>query len=219
MKGYSMKKIKCAICKEEYVETYIAPTEKECKKCGEVKPLTEFYNQKSTKDGKRTQCKSCIDEYTNTYNKKNRKKLNEKARQFRQEHPEEWAGYREKRKERQKEKMQNDPFYVSRVHQSFSYKQRGIYVEQLQRYGEYFDKSQIHIIDTSRLFDSPHLVLQEAFSFLGVDPQVEIGDISVKNANPLKKDVPDQVYENLSRFFAPYNQKLSQQLGREFEWC
>lgn len=32
---------------------------KTCNRCGEQKPLTEFYNHKNTKDGKRTECKSC----------------------------------------------------------------------------------------------------------------------------------------------------------------
>lgn len=32
---------------------------KTCCICGIVKPLSEYYNHKSTKDGKRTECKSC----------------------------------------------------------------------------------------------------------------------------------------------------------------
>lgn len=32
---------------------------KKCNKCGEVKPLTEFYTSNKTKDGRDTQCKKC----------------------------------------------------------------------------------------------------------------------------------------------------------------
>lgn len=41
-----------------------------CKKCGIEKPISEFHNQKSMKDGKRTRCKSCERIYQREYNKK-----------------------------------------------------------------------------------------------------------------------------------------------------
>ena len=36
---------------------------KECHKCYNDKELTEFYNSKSTQDGKMTYCKDCAKEY------------------------------------------------------------------------------------------------------------------------------------------------------------
>lgn len=32
---------------------------KTCTKCGELKPLTEFYNRRTVENGKRPECKSC----------------------------------------------------------------------------------------------------------------------------------------------------------------
>lgn len=32
---------------------------KVCSKCGEMKPLEEFGNEKRTKDGKRAECRDC----------------------------------------------------------------------------------------------------------------------------------------------------------------
>jgi hypothetical protein len=115
-------------------------------------------------------------------------------------------------------KMLEDEWYVSRIHQSYSYKQRGVYIEQLQRFWEFFPRRQILVIDSSRLFAEPHAVLKEVFAFLGVDLDVVIRDVAVKNANPIKKDVPVDVYDYLNRYFAPYNSALGKALGLNFDW-
>lgn len=49
---------------------------KYCIKCEEAKPVTEFYNMKSTTDGKDSYCKPCRKETSKQYNKDNRQKLN-----------------------------------------------------------------------------------------------------------------------------------------------
>ena len=74
--------------------------------------------------------------------------------------------------------MLDDEWCVSRTHQSFSYKQRGVYIKQLRRYWEYFPRQQILIIDSSRLFTEPHDVLEEVFVFLGLDPRVVVKDVA-----------------------------------------
>ena len=45
--------------------------EKKCSKCGEVKSLDEFCNNKRNKSGKASQCKSCRKDY----NKENRDRM------------------------------------------------------------------------------------------------------------------------------------------------
>jgi hypothetical protein len=39
-------------------------TEKHCYVCGTTKPIDEFYNCKTSKDGKQTRCKTCFKEYS-----------------------------------------------------------------------------------------------------------------------------------------------------------
>lgn len=34
--------------------------EKRCKKCGAVKPLEEFYASRGARDGRRPECKACL---------------------------------------------------------------------------------------------------------------------------------------------------------------
>ena len=42
---------------------------KQCSKCNEVKPLAEFYKDKSKNDGYRTECKSCKKMYARGFRK------------------------------------------------------------------------------------------------------------------------------------------------------
>jgi len=44
-------------------------TEKECKGCGEIKPLTEFGAMPRGLGGKRSKCKKCISVYNSQYSK------------------------------------------------------------------------------------------------------------------------------------------------------
>jgi hypothetical protein len=93
---------------------------KTCKKCGIEKPLEEFYKQKSAKDGHRTRCKVCTDEYTNEYNKKNRERLNEKSRENRANDP----TIGEKQRAKHKERMENDPEYAEKIREKNRESQR-----------------------------------------------------------------------------------------------
>ena len=66
-------------------------TEKQCTKCGEVKPISEFYRRTASKDGYQPYCKSCL--------KRNRRKHvgneRERERLKRAEERRELAWYRE----------------------------------------------------------------------------------------------------------------------------
>ena len=75
--------------------------EKECNKCGEVKPLDEFAKRKDSKDDRRNKCKECQDEYQRQYYQDNK----EHKAQYNEEHKEE-------RNERRRNRKVNDPAYV-----------------------------------------------------------------------------------------------------------
>lgn len=58
--------------------------EKRCTKCGETKPLSEFYQQKTGKDGRQAHCKDCDKKRCHQYrqgHKTDSKKRNKKHRQ------------------------------------------------------------------------------------------------------------------------------------------
>ena len=51
---------------------------KQCRKCGEEKPLTEYYKRKASKDGYANWCKSCSYEYNKKWEKTPKGKLTHK---------------------------------------------------------------------------------------------------------------------------------------------
>ncbi len=54
------------------------PTEKKCRKCGEVKSADEFNKDASRKDGKQYQCKAC----EKSYKQANKEKIAERKKAY-----------------------------------------------------------------------------------------------------------------------------------------
>lgn len=100
----------------------------------------------------------------------------------------------------------------------FSYKKRGIYIEQLERYWQNFSKEQLLIIGSERFFAEPQKTLRKVFNFIEVDAEFEVKDLTPKNAGIQRSNVPATVYEYLEDFFSQYNQNLYQRLGQDFGW-
>jgi hypothetical protein len=76
--------------------------EKKCTKCGVVKSLDEFFNDKSKKDGKQSRCKDCDKEY-----KENNKEYNKTSRKYYENNKEKIKNANKKYREKNKEKIKN----------------------------------------------------------------------------------------------------------------
>lgn len=59
---------------------------KRCTKCEKIKSESEFYNDRSRKDGLQSYCKDCSAEMCKTYRESNRENVNKYAREFRYKH-------------------------------------------------------------------------------------------------------------------------------------
>ena len=70
--------------------------EKQCSKCLAFKPLGEFHNDKSRKDGKMPACKCCINEARRQYSAANPEKQREYNRKYRAANPEKYKEDRRK---------------------------------------------------------------------------------------------------------------------------
>ena len=59
---------------------------KKCSKCGEVKPINEFYKHKRKKDGLASQCKCCENKIKEEYHKKHLKEIKEYRKKYQKKH-------------------------------------------------------------------------------------------------------------------------------------
>jgi len=100
----------------------------------------------------------------------------------------------------------------------FSYKLRGKYKEQLERYLQYFDRKQILCVSSEDLFDNQEKVLASAFRFVGVSDKVKIKDLKPKNVGHNRKTVNDETYQYLNDYFYSHNEELFTLLGERFDW-
>ena len=99
---------------------------KRCNKCGETKPLTEFY--KSRRDGIRYVCKTCDCERLKQYHQENRERILERKKQYHQEN-------RERRLERMKQYHQENKETISeRKKQHYQENKERISERDRQRY-------------------------------------------------------------------------------------
>lgn len=74
---------------------------KRCKKCNNIKPLSDFYKNKSYSDGYASSCKKCILEYEKQYQAAHKKEISKKHKRYYQKN-------KEKMTERSKEYYQRN---------------------------------------------------------------------------------------------------------------
>jgi hypothetical protein len=115
-------------------------------------------------------------------------------------------------------KMQKDESYYSEIYRTRSYKRRGVYVDQLTNYLNYFSINQILILKSEDLFSDPLKLLSGVFAFLNIDSSFLPNDLTPKNVGDFPTEVSPLVYEELANYFAPHNERLYQFLGHDFGW-
>ena len=71
---------------------------KKCSKCGEVKPINEFYKDKSHKDGLCSLCKCCVNKKQKEYRKKHLKERIKYQKKYINKYKKEYREYRNKYK-------------------------------------------------------------------------------------------------------------------------
>ena len=108
--------------------------------------------------------------------------------------------------------------YKSRTFIYFSYKSRGLYRQQLERYWQYFPCEQILVLNSSDLFRNTDPTLKKVFEFVGVDASVRIKNKTPCYTAPNKREFEPHIYEYLHRYFKPHNQALYELIGKNYGW-
>ena len=108
--------------------------------------------------------------------------------------------------------------YKSDIYMHQSYKSRGLYKDQLERYLKYFSMDQILVMSSEMFFTHPDHSLKRMFEFVGVDTDYKVKDLTPMNVARNRRDVAPEVYEYLNNFFLPHNQALYELVGEDYGW-
>ncbi|MGD1699648.1 sulfotransferase domain-containing protein [Dapis sp. BLCC M229] len=104
--------------------------------------------------------------------------------------------------------------YSSFNHQHYTYLSRGRYIEQLENWMKFFPREQLLILETEDLFERPQATMNKVFNFLNLQPKSVYYSLNIEQET--KIDIDSEIYQNLIEYFQPYNQKLNEYIGINF---
>jgi hypothetical protein len=97
---------------------------------------------------------------------------------------------------------------------------RGIYVDHLLRWSEFFPREQMLVLKSEDFFDDPNQTLETVFSFLEL-PEWEPEPSKLenkRNAGRYVDDMDPETRRSLEEYFEPHNRRLYDFLGQDFGW-
>lgn len=99
----------------------------------------------------------------------------------------------------------------------FSYKKRGMYLDQLKPYFEAFAREQIYIEYSENFFKDPARIVSEIFQFLNLDPSFTPSDLAPKNVKAYA-NASEDIINWLKDYYREPNQELEEFLGKKSPW-
>ena len=100
------------------------------------------------------------------------------------------------------------------------YLSESIYVDQLLRWTQFFDREQLLVLKSEDFFESPQQTLKTVLSFLGL-PGWEPGASDLgerRNAGGYEEGMDLATRRKLEEYFGPHNRRLYEFLGTDFGW-
>ncbi len=116
----------------------------------------------------------------------------------------------------EKQRVRDDPGYVSMRLRHWSYVDRGRYAEQLERWLAVYPPDQVLVVCAETLFRRPDQAYARTLEFLGLSPFVPA---SFRAQNVNSYDTPDAaIRRRLDAEFAADNERLFALIGERFAW-
>ena len=115
----------------------------------------------------------------------------------------------------EEDKLISNRWYYSYRHQLYSYKARGRYAEQIERWLEHFPIESFMFIQSEEMFANGSRTVAEVETFLSL-PQT--GRTLEAKFKGLHGEITQGVRETLIDYFAPYNEYLYTLINRRFNW-
>ena len=122
----------------------------------------------------------------------------------------------EKRIEGEFEKMEKIENYYSPKYYWFSHLTAGMYINQIKRWMQFFEKEQFLIIKSEDLYEGPSSTFNQVLKFLNLSAYdlEKYGKFRSRDYDTMNPDTRS----HLRDFFKPYNEQLYEFLGRDFAW-
>jgi hypothetical protein len=114
------------------------------------------------------------------------------------------------------EKMAADPLYYSRAHDWYSYRDRGIYAPQLQRWFNLFPREQFLILNSDAFYADEQGEIDRVTDFLSLR-RYPLPAKPQYNNRPAPRMDP-AIHDELAAFYRPHNAQLYELLGEDLGW-
>ena len=114
------------------------------------------------------------------------------------------------------DRMLADPRYFSHAWWNHTYRTRGYYADQLERWLAVFPREQLHVVLTDDLRDAPDETYRRVLEFVGVEPRSLDAYPAVFSRD--YEPMPAATRARLTAEFSDANRRLAELLGREPPW-
>ncbi len=126
----------------------------------------------------------------------------------------------QERTNREREKILKEEHYQSYAYKHHSYLTRGLYVDQLQAWMDFFPREQFLILKSEDFYADPAAASKEVYTFLNLpfaEPQLRKKEYKPLNTTTYSK-MDATLRMSLVEYFKPYNARLYDLLDRDFGW-
>jgi hypothetical protein len=97
------------------------------------------------------------------------------------------------------------------------YLTRGVYVDQLLRWSEFFDREQMLVLKSEDFFERPTDILSRVLDFLDL-PGWQPEEAEVRNRGTYTENMDPATRRRLKEYFEPHNRRLYEYLGADLGW-
>jgi len=114
------------------------------------------------------------------------------------------------------QRLLDDPDFTGHSHRYHSYRTRGLYVEQLERWWAVFPSDRLLVLRSEDMFADPAAVYAELAAFLGLAPDDRR---AFKSRNRVSySGMAEDTRRELEAYYAEPNRRLEARLGRSLGW-
>src|SRR5436305_3956146 len=120
----------------------------------------------------------------------------------------------------EREKILKDEHYQSYAYKHHSYLTRGIYVDQLQAWMNFFPREQFLILKSEDFYADPTATLKKVYAFLNLPvTELQAQKKEYKQLNKTKYSKMDETLRiHMEEYFRPHNARLCEFLDTDFDW-